>query len=157
MNTVLEKLQQNIKQPYLVILQADSISEVKSFGVDMLENELPVLYLKGIEINQSNQGLDILDWKQKYIKKVLAESDKITVEISNLLRWSRYSHVPICNLSVEREKLDYITNVTLSRLLHGGDYLTWWNQYSSELITTYESTLYTGKLTNPGLIKTFSI
>ena len=61
-----------MKQPYLVILQADSVGEVKSYGVSMLENELPVLYLKGIEVNQSAQGLDILDWKQKYLKKVLA-------------------------------------------------------------------------------------
>lgn len=53
--------------------------------------------------------------------------------------------------------MDYITNIALSRLLHAGDYLTWWNQYSSELITTYESRLYTGKIVNPALIKTFSI
>lgn len=47
-NSVLEKYQQNMKQSFLVILQADSVSEIKSYGVDMLENELPVLYLKGI-------------------------------------------------------------------------------------------------------------
>lgn len=60
-----------MKQPYLVILQADSVSEIKNFGVSMLENQLPVLYLKGLEIVSLNQGLDILDWKQKYIKKIL--------------------------------------------------------------------------------------
>ena len=53
--------------------------------------------------------------------------------------------------------MDYITNIALCRLLHAGDYLTWWNQYSSELITTYESRLYTGKIVNPALIKTYSI
>lgn len=67
-----------MKQSYLVILQADSVNEIKSYGVDMLEDELPVLFLKGIEIEQSGQGLDIFDWKQKYIKRVLSESDKIT-------------------------------------------------------------------------------
>jgi len=89
-----------MKQSFLVILQADSVSEIKSYGVDMLENELPVLYLKGIEVSQSTQGLDIFDWKPKYIKKVLIESDKITSQIVDLLRWSRFSHIPICNLSV---------------------------------------------------------
>ncbi len=61
-------------------------------------------------------------------------------KIVNMLEWSRFTHIPICNLVQHSDNLlDFITNVTYGRLLHSGDYLTWWNEYNSEIIETYEA------------------
>jgi hypothetical protein len=51
--------------------------------------------------------------------------------------WSRYSQIPLCNLERGAQLLDNITNIQLGRLLHGGDQITWWNDFNSELVTTY--------------------
>lgn len=49
-----------------------------------------------------------------------------------MLEWARFTHIPICNLAGEQNNLlDYITNITYGRLLHSGDFVTWWNDYNS--------------------------
>lgn len=53
--------------------------------------------------------------------------------------------------------LNNITNIQLGRLLHAGDQLTWWNDFNSELTTTYESQAFTGKITNPGIFSNYCI
>jgi hypothetical protein len=78
-------------------------------------------------------------------------------KIIDLLEWSRYTHIPICNLSAPHSLLDFITNITYGRLLHSGEYTTWWNEYNSEIIETYESILQTRRITNPGLYTSYCI
>ena len=77
----------------------------------------------------------------------------------NFLEWSRYTHIPIRNLSehAATDLLDFITNITYGRLLHSGEYVTWWNDYNSEIISTYESKTQTGRVINPGLYSSYCI
>ena len=71
--------------------------------------------------------------------------------------WSRYSQIPLCNLQRGAKLLDNITNIQLGRLLHGGDQITWWNDYNSDLTTTYESQAFTGKIVNPGIFSNYCV
>ena len=74
-----------------------------------------------------------------------------------LVNWSRYSQIPLCNLEKGANLLNDITNIQLGRLLHAGDQLTWWNDFNSELTTTYESQAFTGKITNSGIFSNYCI
>ena len=69
--------------------------------------------------------------------------------------WARYAQIPLCNLSRGAELLDTITNIHLGRLLHAGDQITWWDEFNSELATTYESVALTGKIINPGIFSNY--
>ena len=53
--------------------------------------------------------------------------------------------------------LDFITNITFGRLLHTGDFVTWWNEYNEEIVPTYESKTNTGRIINSGLYSTFCV
>jgi hypothetical protein len=50
-----------------------------------------------------------------------------------------------------------VTNIQLGRLLHAGDQITWWNDFNSQLTTTYESLAFTGKITTPGVYSNYCI
>lgn len=103
---------------------------------------MPVLKLPQIE----SPKVTSLDWKQKLLLRIVEQSMSIDTKIVNLLEWSRFAHIPICNLSVhEGGLLDFITNITFSRLLHSGDMVTWWNEYNSEIVETYECKTQTGR------------
>lgn len=80
-----------------------------------------------------------------------------TKHVIDLLEWSRFTHVPICNLSSEENILDYITNITFGRLLHSGDNITWWNEFNSDIMTSYESKNHTGRILQPGLYSSYCI
>ena len=71
--------------------------------------------------------------------------------------WARYSQIPLCNLQRGAQLLDNITNIQLGRLLHGGDQVTWWNDFNSDLITTYQSTAFSGKIANPGIFSNYCV
>ena len=97
---------------------------------------------------------ELLDWKNKTIK-ALVQDDDVGEEFHTLLNWARYAQIPLCNLQAGPALLDNITNIQMGRLLHGGDQITWWNEYNTELTTTYESEAFTGKITNPGVFSNF--
>lgn len=95
---------------------------------------MPVLRISGFKVEQATS----LDWKHKAVTKVIEESLGVTSHVVNYLEWSRLTHIPICNLSEEESNLlDFITNITYGRLLHSGDNVTWWNDYNSEIVSTY--------------------
>ena len=77
--------------------------------------------------------------------------------LHNLIMWAKYSQIPLCNLERGAKLLDTITNVQLARLLHSGDQITWWDDFNSELTTTYESTALTGKIINPGIYSNYCV
>ena len=155
MNETLEYHLKQMKNTFLVVLQSDCSTEyLKSMGVDLLEDEMPVLKINGFRV----EGATSLDWRHKSITKVIEESLGVTRNVVNSLEWSRFTHIPICNLAEHDSKLlDFVTNITYSRLLHSGDYVTWWNDYNSEIISTYESKTQTGRVVNSGLYTSYCI
>jgi DNA polymerase epsilon subunit 1 len=71
--------------------------------------------------------------------------------------WARYAQIPLCNLAGGAQLLDTITNIQLGRLLHSADQITWWDDFNSELTTTYESAAFTGKIMNPGIYSNYCV
>lgn len=116
----------------MVVLRAESINSLKELGVTYLESEGPVLLMPQIQV----ENPEFLDWRKKSLKTVL-EDEKTKEDLNKLIMWSRYSQIPLCNLERGAQLLDSITNIQLGRLLHGGDYITWWDDFNSELTTTY--------------------
>lgn len=99
-----------------------------------------------------------MDWRHKALVRVIEESLDVTKNVVNSLEWSRFTHIPICNLAENSSKLlDFVTNITYGRLLHSGDFVTWWNDYNSEIISTYESRTQTGRVVNSGLYTSYCI
>lgn len=104
------------------------------------------------------QKVDSLDWKKVLLKRSIEQSQGVDRKIIDMLEWSRFTHIPICNLAEQSHNLlDYITNITYGRLLHSGDFVTWWNDYNSQIIETYESKTQTGRIVNPGLYTSYCV
>lgn len=135
----------------MTILRADSISHTQELGVDYLQTEGPVLLMKEIKVEA-----EMLDWKNKSLKVILEEVNNHE-DLHQSIMWARYSQIPLCNIERGAKLLDTITNIQLSRLLHSGDQITWWNDFNLDLTTTYESTALPGKIINPGIYSNYCV
>ena len=89
--------------------------------------------------------------------KVVLDTEGDNEDLHKLIMWARYSQIPLCNVERGAQLLDTITNIQLGRLLHSGDQITWWDDFNSELTTTYESAALTGKILNPGIYSNYCV
>lgn len=87
-------------------------------------------------MEQMKVEAEILDWKKKSLKAIVEQVNNYD-DLHQLIMWAKYSQIPLCNIQRGAKLLDTVTNVQLSRLLHSGDQITWWDDFNSELTTTY--------------------
>lgn len=58
---------------------------------------MPVLRVGSVEIEK----VDSLDWKKVILKKAIEQSQIVERKVIDMLDWSRFTHIPICNLAQE--------------------------------------------------------
>ncbi|ODV64406.1 DNA polymerase epsilon catalytic subunit [Ascoidea rubescens DSM 1968] len=103
----------------IMVFQSPFVSKVLK-SIKVLGN-FPVIKLASSEVK-----LSVLQWQTGIVSNFLKSYFSLGTVLSELISFSRYSNIPICNLPLNN--IGFLIDIEYSRMLSKGDVVLWWSK-----------------------------
>ncbi|QSL66824.1 hypothetical protein MERGE_001211 [Pneumocystis wakefieldiae] len=102
---------------------------VHTLKFDQLSQSFPILLdFPLMKFPQDDNNVPSLGWQTYLGKSLITSFLHLSVFISYRIRLSRYSNIPLCEMSEDDSK--FVIDVTFARCLMKNNYLLWWSKSS---------------------------